>query len=117
MDQHKDNQEYLPLREATFFIILSLAPGPKHGYAILKEVESLSEGRIVLSTGTLYGAIKRLLRLGWIERKDSLTDPQNGRERKSYALTKSGNQILNAEVSRLKKLVDLAQPRVVEETS
>jgi DNA-binding PadR family transcriptional regulator len=117
MDQQKDKQEYLPLREATFFIILSLAPGPKHGYAILKEVESLSEGRIALSTGTLYGALKRLLSLGWIERRDSLSDPKNGRERKSYVLTQSGNQILNAEVSRLKKLVDLAQPRVIEETS
>lgn len=117
MQQKKNTQDQLPLREATFFIMLSLAPGPKHGYAILKEVEALSEGQIVLSTGTLYGAIKRLLSHGWIERKESLTDPQNGRERKTYALTKSGNGILNAEVSRLKKLVDLAQPRIAEEIS
>jgi DNA-binding PadR family transcriptional regulator len=117
MEKLEDKQDHLPLREATFFIILSLAPGPKHGYAIMKEVESLSEGRIALSTGTLYGAIKRLLNLGWIERKDSLADPQNGRERKTYTLTKSGNQILTAEVSRLQKLVDLAHPRLVEEIS
>ena len=60
----------LPLREPTFFILLSLSPGPKHGYAILKEVEALSDGRVRLSTGTLYGAIKRLLDDDWIRRVD-----------------------------------------------
>ena len=52
-----DMLSHLPLREPTFFILLSLSPGPKHGYAILKEVEALSDGRVRLSTGTLYGAI------------------------------------------------------------
>ncbi len=51
-------------------ILLSLAPGPKHGYAILKEVETLSDGRVKLSTGTLYGAIERLLDQDWIRRVD-----------------------------------------------
>ena len=55
------NLNNTPLREPTFLILLSLAPGPRHGYAILKEVESLSEGRVKMSTGTLYGAIERLL--------------------------------------------------------
>lgn len=44
-----------------FYILLSLAPGQKHGYAIMKDVEALSDGRLSLSTGTLYGALKRLL--------------------------------------------------------
>ncbi|MGB2911349.1 MAG: helix-turn-helix transcriptional regulator [Anaerolineales bacterium] len=65
-----DTLSYLPLREPTFFILLSLSPGPKHGYAILKEVEALSEGRVLLSTGTLFGAIKRLLDRSWIRRVD-----------------------------------------------
>ena len=107
----------LPLREPTFFILLSLSPGPKHGYAILKEVESLSEGRVKLSTGTLYGAIKRLLDDGWIRR---VADPiPNGtdRERKSYDLTELGRRILNAEIARLQKLVRVAQIQTAEETS
>jgi DNA-binding PadR family transcriptional regulator len=107
----------LPLREPTFFMLLSLSPGPKHGYAILKEVESLSEGRLKLSTGTLYGAIKRLLEQGWIRR---VADPiPNGtdRERKPYDLTELGHRVLNAEISRLQKLVAVAQIQAVEQTS
>ena len=107
----------LPLREPTVFILLSLSPGPKHGYAILKEVEALSEGRVMLSTGTLYGAIKRLLDSNWIKR---VTDPipnRTGRERKAYSLTERGRRVLNAEIQRMEKLVSLAQIQTVEETS
>lgn len=62
-----------PLTEATFFILLSLSSAPKHGYAIMKEVKELSKGQIVFSTGTLYGALKRLLEQGWIKR---VSDPE-----------------------------------------
>lgn len=117
MDNKSDNLQYLPLREATFFIMLSLAPRPNHGYAILKEVERLSVGRVLLSTGTLYGAIKRLLGLGWIERKESVEENQTGRVRKVYALTDKGRRILNAEVSRMQKLVEIAQLNHAEEMS
>ena len=106
----------LPLREPTFFILLSLSPGPKHGYAILKEVEALSEGRVMLSTGTLYGAIKRLLERDWIKR---VTDPipnSTDRERKAYALTEQGWRMLNAEIQRLERLVSAAQTQTAEET-
>jgi DNA-binding PadR family transcriptional regulator len=61
-------EQNAPLTEATFFILLSLSPAPKHGYAIMKEVKALSNGRIVFSTGTLYGALRRLLEQGWIRR-------------------------------------------------
>ena len=61
-------QEYLPLTETSFFIILSLATAPKHGYAIMKEVETMSEKRVVLATGTLYSALRRMLEDDWIER-------------------------------------------------
>lgn len=107
----------LPLREPTFFILLSLSPGPKHGYAILKEVESLSEGRVKLSTGTLYGAIKRLLDDGWIRRVDDPIPNGTDRERKSYDLTESGRRVLKAEIGRLQKLVCVAQIQTAEETS
>ena len=81
----------IPLTEATYFILLSLADAPRHGYAILKDVEALSQARIVFSTGTLYGALKRLLDLGWIKRADDAgREPDTGRPRKAYTLTASG---------------------------
>lgn len=111
MDDLKIFQEHLPLREATLFILLSLAPSPKHGYAILKEVESLSKGRVVFSTGTLYGALKRLLKLEWIERINDREIKSNERERKTYRLTALGQKITQAELSRLNDLIDIAQTK------
>lgn len=96
---------YIPLSESTFFILLSLAGGAKHGYAILKEVDSLSEGRLRLSTGTLYGAIKRLLEDGWIRQVEENLSNTNGRERKAYELTDKGRKILNAEHARLRSVL------------
>ena len=115
MTDANDIHSNLPLTEATLFILLSLAPESKHGYAIMKDVESLSEGRVVFSTGTLYGAIKRLLDQKWIKR---VADDGNNtaRERKAYALTDQGRRILRAEVTRLQKLVKAARLRAVEET-
>jgi DNA-binding PadR family transcriptional regulator len=98
-----------PLSEATLFILLSLAPGPRHGYAIMKDVQMLSDDRIVLSTGTLYGALKRLLEQGWIERVDDPEPNNTDRERKAYALTQTGRRILKVEVERLQKLIATAR--------
>ena len=108
-------QENLPLTESTFYILLSLAPGPKHGYAIMKDVKTLSESRVVLSTGTLYGAIKRLLDQGWILRVDEPSENGNTRERKAYVLTQRGRRILEAETVRLGKLYQAARLRVIGE--
>ena len=106
-----------PLREPTVFILLSLSPGPKHGYAILKDVENLSDGRVKLSTGTLYGAIKRLLDRGWIHRVNDPLPNGTERERKAYQLTELGKRVLNAEIVRLKKLISVAQIRTAKEAS
>ena len=106
---------HLPLSEAVFFILLSLLPGPKHGYAIMKDVESLSEARVSLSTGTLYGALKRLLEAGWVRREGEDGVEADGRQRKAYALTRLGRAILEAETARLKRLVAMTQERTLEE--
>ena len=111
-----DVLSHLHLRQPTSFIMLILSPGPKHGYAILREVESLSEGRVRLSTGTLYGAIKRLLDRGWIRRVDRPIPNGTDRERKSYDLTELGRRVLNAEIARLQKLVSVARIQTAEET-
>jgi DNA-binding PadR family transcriptional regulator len=108
-------QDSLPLSEAVFFILLSLLPGPKHGYAIMKDVQRLSDSRVNLSTGTLYGALKRLLDDGWLQRMDG--DVENGRERKFYALTKLGKGILKAETARMQNLVAITKKRSSESGS
>lgn len=102
-----------PLTEATFFILLSLAPGSKHGYAIMKEARILSDNRVVLSTGTLYGALKRLLEHEWIMRVE---DRENGteRERKAYTLTNQGQHALKLEIERLRRLVSTARVRTIQ---
>ena len=101
----------------TFLILLSLSPGPKHGYAILKEVDNLSEGRVKLSTGTLYGAIERLLDQEWIRRVEDPIPNSTKRQRKAYELTEPGRKALNAEIARLRKLINVAVHRTAEESS
>lgn len=90
---------------------MSIAHETKHGYAIIKDVESLSQGKIVLSNGTLYGALTRLQDQGLIERVDSQEPSESGRPRKAYRLTQNGSAVLDAEVSRLQSLVHTAQMR------
>jgi DNA-binding PadR family transcriptional regulator len=81
----------------------------------MKDVEALSDGRVRLSTGTLYGALKRFLERGWIERREESVHNSEGRERKAYALTHLGKRVLEAEVERLDELVTAARGRAVGE--
>jgi DNA-binding PadR family transcriptional regulator len=104
-------QSPLPLTETTFFLLLGLASGPRHGYAIQKDIKTISGGRVVLSTGTLYGALKRLVEQGWIERFDSPQPDESGRPRKEYRLTDLGRSIFDAELSRVQGLVEAARLR------
>ena len=97
--------ETLPLSEPVLLILLSLAEQPRHGYAILKSVEEMSDGRVSLSTGTLYGALRRLLENRWIER---FKEEESSRGRQAYRLTARGRQILRVEVNRLKHLTKVA---------
>jgi DNA-binding PadR family transcriptional regulator len=98
-------KSFLPLTEVSFYILLSLASEPRHGYAIMKDINYLSEARINLSAGTLYGALKRLLEGGWIERFEDGEKDEAGHSRKSYQLTALGRAILAAETDRLHTLV------------
>ncbi len=110
METKPEPDSLLPLTEATFFILLSLSPAPKHGYAIMKDVHDLSRGRITFSTGTLYGALKRLLEQGWIVRSGESEEgeAETSRSRKEYELTRLGRKILAAETARMSALVQLA---------
>src|SRR3984957_6952339 len=93
--------ETKPLTERVRLILTSLADQPRHGYALLKDIESLSGGRVRMSTGTLFGALRRLLEDGWIERFD-LEDAS--RQKQTYRLTPSGRGQLQLELDRMKQL-------------
>jgi DNA-binding PadR family transcriptional regulator len=97
------------MTEAVLLILLSLASQPRHGYAILQDVEHISGGRVRLSTGTLYGALRRLLAAGWIER---FNDQDDSRGKQSYRLSALGRRNLQVEVDRLKHLTHVAGLRV-----
>ena len=99
----------LPLSEAVFLVLLSLAEQPRHGYSILKDVEQMSGGRVVLSTGTLYGALQRLLSQGWIERFET---EDTSRDKRAYRLTTKGKRNLQAEHERVRHLARLATVRI-----
>jgi DNA-binding PadR family transcriptional regulator len=117
MDTNDDPRSQLPLTETTYFILLSLAPGPRHGYAVMKDVQALSQERVVLSTGTLYSALKRLLDQGWIRRVEDPYNGSDGRLRKAYQLTDLGRRLLQVEVERLAGLVGAAQLRSLGDIS
>jgi DNA-binding PadR family transcriptional regulator len=106
------NETQLPLSEVSFYILLSLANEPRHGYAIMKDVATLSDGRIELSAGTLYGALKRMLEQGWIERLEDAGElDETGRPRKVYRLSALGQGVLSSETARLRSLVAAAARR------
>ena len=116
MNKLQDIYSNLPLTEVTYFILLSLALGPRHGYLVMKDVRGLSHGRVMLSTGTLYGALKRMLETGWVQRIDA-DENNSGRIRKAYLITDLGQRQLSAEVQRLEALVVAARLRPAQETS
>src|SRR5580765_7325763 len=101
--------EAKPLSESVLLILTSLSDQPRHGYALLKDIEALSGGRVRMSTGTLFGAIRRLLENGWIEPVD-LDD--TSRDKQSYGLTPAGRRQLQSEISRMKYLTRAATARL-----
>ena len=100
----KDVDACLPLTPPVFHVLIALADGQKHGYAILKEVEERTGGKVQLSTGTLYAIIKRLLNDGLIEEIDERPDGDDER-RRYYSLTDFGKQVAMAEARRMEDML------------
>lgn len=95
-----------PLSSPEFQILLALADGEKHGYAIMREVSERSGGRTQMGPGTLYGAIKRMLGSGLIEEAEERLDPKlDDQRRRYYRLSESGRRLAVAEAERLVELV------------
>jgi DNA-binding PadR family transcriptional regulator len=98
------------MQEPTFLILTALAAEPIHGYGVIRAVEQLSEGEVVLRPGTLYGALDRLTEQGLVEvdREEAV----DGRLRRYYRLTESGTAALAAQVQRLRRNADAAASRL-----
>jgi DNA-binding PadR family transcriptional regulator len=105
----RDPAALLPLTPAMFHVLLSLAEGDKHGYAILKEVTARTAGEVALSTGTLYGLIKRMLADGLIVSPLRRPEGADDERRRYYRLTDFGRQVAVAEAARHERIVHTAR--------
>jgi len=106
MTERDKPQELPPVPSATLHILVALTTGEKHGYAIMREVDELSDGAVRMGPGTLYGSIKRMLADGLIVETDERPDPElDDQRRRYYRLTGAGEQVCATELSRLDALV------------
>lgn len=110
MKVNREPESFLPLTPAVFHILLALADGEMHGYAIMTEVARATDGRVKMGPGTLYGTINRLLEMRLIEESDQRPDPKLDDERRRYyRLTDMGNRVVRAEAARYANIVKLAR--------
>jgi DNA-binding MarR family transcriptional regulator len=112
MPLNRDPQSLLPLTPALFHVLVALADGETHGYAIMKEVERLTDGAVRLSTGTLYGIVKRLLAEGLVKE----ARPGGDTRRRKYELTRFGTDVARAEARRLEQTLTLARRKALYRT-
>ena len=118
--KRRDPKDYLPLTPSEFHVLLTLAEGEKHGYAIHKDVLHQTDSRVGLSTGTLYAILRRLLSEGMIEKASRRPAPDREDERRRYyRLSRFGKEVAAAELAEMEKhlstararnLLDVAQP-------
>lgn len=102
----------LPLTHAAFHILLALAEGERHGYAIMREVSTSTGGKLRLGPGTLYRSIKQLLEAEIIEESEERPDPMLDDERRRYyRLTPFGRRVAEAEAVRMAQVVDIARAK------
>lgn len=106
-------ENMLPLSLPVFHMLLSLTEGERHGYALKREILQRTDKRVNLGSGALYGAINKMLEQGFIVESDERPDPHLDDERRRYyRITSLGRQAIQAEVARLRELVQLAQVRL-----
>src|ERR1700750_409557 len=102
-----------PLTPAVLHILLALATGERHGYGIMKQVETDSHSRVKMGPGTLYGSIGRMIEAGLIRESDKRVDPEMDDERRIYyELTRAGRAALEAELTRYRGVVAVAEGRL-----
>ena len=112
MSNQPNPQDFLPLRPVEFEILLALAGGEAHGYAIIKEAETRANGMFRLETGTLYRGLRRLTASGMIRHTEKRPAPDADDQRRSYyAITELGRMVAVAEAQRLRAQVEAARAR------
>lgn len=110
MNNDRDIDRLIPLKTQWFHILVSLASGEQHGYAIMQEVLERTQGKVRLWPATLYGSIKRLIEAGLIAESDERPAPEvDDARRRYYRLTALGQRVLNAECERLQELIRTIQ--------
>jgi DNA-binding PadR family transcriptional regulator len=108
-----DLEDLLPLSQTAFHVLVAMANGPRHGYAIAQDVEELTDGRIVMGPGTLYGSLQRMVASGLIEETDNPGDSGlHAGRRRYYKMTGPGSAALRSESERLLRAVHVAQERL-----
>ncbi|MDP3718386.1 MAG: PadR family transcriptional regulator [Acidobacteriota bacterium] len=107
-DRPRKDDHLLPLKPKVLHILLALADGPRHGYSIMQEVATRTEGQVRVWPAGMYGALRELEELDWIV--ESEKRPSDDDERRRYfALTPLGKKVLTSEVRRLEAIVDHAR--------
>ena len=107
-------ENMLPLTSAVFNILLALADGEKHGYAIMQDIEQSTGGKMRMGPGTLYGSIERMQKAGLVEESEDRPEPAHDDERRRYyRLSEFGGRVLSAEAARLAQAVRLARLKKV----
>lgn len=105
-----DPERFLPLTPAAFYVLVALAGGDRHGYAILKDVRRQTGGAVSLNVGTLYAVLKRLEEDGLIREADSRPAPSLDDERRRYfMLSPLGQRVAAAEARRMERAIALAR--------
>ena len=116
MNKRLAPDDFLPLPAPVFHILLSLADGERHGYALKREIAKRTDGKLTLGAGALYGSINKLLVQGLIEESDERPDPHLDDERRRYyRITALGRRVAHAEAARMRELVQLATNRLGRE--
>jgi DNA-binding PadR family transcriptional regulator len=113
-NRRPDPADFVPLTPAIAHILLALADEDRHGYAIMQEVERMTDGASRMGPGTLYGTLKRMIASGLIEEADQRPDPALDDERRRYyRATPLGRSVLSAETERMAALVSAARAKRV----
>jgi DNA-binding PadR family transcriptional regulator len=110
--RRKDPEDQLPLTPSVFHILVALSDGERHGYAIMRQVTSDTDGAVALGPGTLYGCLQRMMAAGLVEESDVRPDPWLDDERRRYfRITDFGSKVVRAEAKRLAAALKSARAR------
>ncbi len=93
-----------PMSESYYYILLCLSKGANHGYGIMQMTEKLSCGEVTIGSGTMYGATSNMMKKGWI--KEVVSNEPGLERRRLYSLTETGQDALQAEINRLKRMLE-----------